>query len=131
MQSALVGEPHLSTLEQISPQAYIRFILCFGIPPYSTHYEAIQILRQGLKATAAEVPILNSLVVSVVDSKGRETKDVRHKDVAMLSIKDLTNSGLDFEKIRSEGFPSHVFDGEMLCSTGVFAAPGGDVSSAS
>ena len=86
MQNALVGEPHLSTLEQISPQAYIHFILCFGLPAFSTHYEVIQILRQGLKETAAEVPILNSLVVSVVDSKGRETKDVRHEDVAMLSV---------------------------------------------
>ena len=68
MQSALVGEPHLSTLEQISPQPYIRFILCFGLSASSTHYEVIQILRQGLKEIAAEVPILNSLVVLVCQS---------------------------------------------------------------
>ena len=67
---------------------------------------------------------MNNIVVSVVDSKERETKDLRYEDVTMLSVKGLMNRGLDFEKIRSDGFPSYVFDNELLCSTGVFTAPG-------
>ena len=67
-------EPHLSTSEQISPQTYVRFVLCLGITPDAGHDEITQILRQGLKATATEVPVLNSLIVSVTESNGRQAK---------------------------------------------------------
>ena len=99
-----MGEPHLSTLERISPRAYIRVILCFGLHSGSHCDVAIQILRQGLKATAAQVPILNNIVVSVVDAEGRETKGPRSENVAMLSGHDHMSSWLDVEKIRSQGF---------------------------
>ena len=127
MQRTPVSWPHLSTLEQISPQAYVRFILCFGLPSGFTHDGIAQILRQGLEATAAKITILNSLVVPVIDSNGRETKDLRQGDGTLFNVKDLTDSGLDFAQIRSQGFPSQVLDGEMLCSTGIFVASGAPV----
>ena len=118
---------HLSTLEQISPQAYTRFILCFGFGSGALHEDAAQILRRGLEAAAAEIPILKNIVVSVDDSRGRKTKGVRKDDVALFTVKDLTHDGLDFGNIQSQGFPSKVFDGELLCPTGVFAVPGSSV----
>ena len=127
MQNVSANEPHLSTLEQISPQAYIRFILCFGHHSAFPHDEATQILRQGLKATAAKIPVLNSIVVPVSDSNGRETQDLRQEEVTMFSVKDLRSTRLDFGEIRSQRFPSQLFDGEMLCRTGVFAVPGSRV----
>lgn len=127
MQCYSAEVPHLSTLEQISPQAYVRFILCFGLPSGFTHDELTQILRQGLEATAVEIPVLNCLIVSVTDSHGRETKDLLQGDGTMFSIKDLTCNEMEFGTIRSQGFPSHFFDGELLCPTDVFAAPGSPV----
>lgn len=127
MQRSSADIPHLSTLEQISPQAYVRFILCFRLPSGFTHDELTQILRQGLEATAVEVPVLSCLVVSVTDSHGRETKDLRQGDGTMFDINDLTGNGMDFGTIRSQGFPSQLFDGELLCPTGVFAVPGSPV----
>ena len=120
-------EPHLSTLEQISPQAYTRFILCFRLSSGVSPDEVIQTLRKGLEATAAEIPVLKSQVISVSGSNGRETKDLRQRNAAIFSVRKLADNGMDFEKIRSQGFPSHVFDGEMLCPTAVFAAPGSEV----
>lgn len=119
--------PHLSTLEQISPQAYTRFILCFVLPARCSHDAATDILRQGLEATAVNIPFLNSLVVPVTDSKGRETKSLRPDDISMFTVKNLIGTGLDFDEIRSRGFPSQVFDGEVLCPTGVFVVPGSPV----
>lgn len=127
MQRSSADVPHLSTLEQISPQAYVRFILCFGLPSGFTHDELTRILCQSLEATAAKIPVLNCLVVSVTDSHGRETKDLRQGDGTMFNVKDLTGNRMDFGTIRSKGFPSHFFDGELLCPTGVFAAPGSPV----
>ncbi len=124
MQDSLASQTHLSTLEQISPQSYTRFILCFGLESDFPHNEVTQILRQGLEATVATVPVLNSLVVSATDSKGREIKDIRPHDVAMFTVKDHTGKDLDFGEIRSRGFPGHIFDGDMLCPTGIFAVPG-------
>lgn len=118
------NDPHLSTLEQISPQAYVRFILCFKLQPGTLQNETTQILSDGLKATAATVPALKSLVVPVFDSSGRETKDLRRDDVAMFTAKDLTNSRLDYDDIKSQGFPNEIFVGELLCPTGLFAVPG-------
>ncbi|CAF9933357.1 hypothetical protein IMSHALPRED_009325 [Imshaugia aleurites] len=103
-------EPHLSTSEQISPQAYVRFVLCLGITPDAGHDEITQILRQGLKATATKVLVLNSLIVSVTESNGRQTKGAPRGD------------------IQSQGFPNQIFDGEMLRPTGVFAVPGSPVA---
>ena len=127
MQRSSADLPHLSTLEQISPQAYVRFILCFGLSSGFTHDELIQILRQGLEATAIEIPVLSCLVVSVTDSYGRETEDLRQGDGTLFNINDLTGNGMDFGTIRSRGFPSQLFDGELLCPTGVFAVPGSPV----
>lgn len=121
------NEPHLSKLEQISPQAYVRFILCFGIRSGVSHDDATQILRQGLRATASKVHVLNSLVVSVTDSNGKQAKDLRQDDIPMFTVKDLTNTRLVYGDIRSQGFPSHIFDGEMLCPTGRFAVPASPV----
>ena len=128
MQDFTAEEPHLSTLDQIAPQSYTRFILCFGLDSGLPHDEAIQTLMDGLKATADQIPALRSLVVSVTDSNGRETKDLRPGHVTMFNAKDLRSSWLDFGEIQRQGFPSHVFDGETLCPTGVWAVPGSPVA---
>lgn len=123
MEDSPANEHHLSTLEQISPQAYVRFILCFRLRSSTSHDQITQILRQGLELTAAEIALLNSLVVSVTDSSGRETKDLCQKPINLLTVQDLTSGTLNFEEIRSQGFPSKVFDGGLLCPTAVFAVP--------
>ena len=121
------NEPHLSELEQISPQAYVRFILCFGIRSGVSLDDATQVLRQGSRATASNVHVLNSLVVSVTDSNGNQAKDLRPDDLSTFTVKDLTNTRLAHGDIRSHSFPSHIFDGKTLCPTGVFAVPGSPV----
>ena len=123
MEDFPANEHHLSTLEQISPQAYVRFILCFRLRSGASHDQVTQILRQGLELTASKITFLNSMVVSGTDSNGRETKDLRQKNINLLTVKDLTKSSLNFEDIRSQGFPSKVFDGGLLCPTAVFAVP--------
>ena len=77
--------------------------------------------------TAAEIPVLKSVAVTVTDSNGRETKDLREADIDTFTVKDLTDTSLDYDVIRSQGFPSEVFDGEILCRTGVYAVPGSPV----
>lgn len=72
MQHSSANVPHLSTLEQNSAQAYIRFIFCFRLPLSFTYDEHTRILRQGLEATAAEIPASNSVIILVADSDGRE-----------------------------------------------------------
>ncbi|CAF9931337.1 MAG: hypothetical protein ALECFALPRED_004981 [Alectoria fallacina] len=123
MEDFPANEHHLSTLEQISPQAYVRFILCFRVRCGASHDQVTQILRQGLELTTAKITLLNGLVVSVTDSNGRETKDLRQNTISLLTVKDLRNSNLNFEEIRSQGFPSKVFDGGLLCPTAIFAVP--------
>ena len=118
------NEIHLSTLEQISPQGYTRFILCFRLQSGVPQEEVTRILRESLTTTAAKIRVLNSLVVTVTDSNGRETKDLRRAKIDLFTVKDLTSSSLNYDTIRSKGFPSKVFDGETLCRTGVFAVPG-------
>ena len=77
--------------------------------------------------TAAKIPVLKSVAVTVNDSNGRETKDLREAEFDMFTVKDLTNTSLDYDVIRSQGFPSQVFDGETLCRTDVYAVPGSPV----
>ena len=77
--------------------------------------------------TAAKIPVLNSVAVTVTDSNGRETRDLFQAGIDTFTVKDLTDTSLDYDAIRSQGFPSQVFDGETLCRTGVFAVPGSPV----
>ena len=127
MQDYSSNENHLSTLEQISPQAYTRVILCFRLQNGVTQEDVTQFLRESLITTAAKIPVLNSLAVTVTDSNGRQTKDLREAEIDKFTVKDLTGSSLDYGEIRSQGFPSQVFDGETTCRTGVFAVPGSPV----
>ena len=127
MQDNSSNENHLSTLEQISPQAYTRFILCFQLRNDVSHVEVTRILRESLATTAAKIPVLNSVAVTVTDSNGRETKDLRKAEFDTFIVKDLTDTSLKYDAIRSQGFPSEVFDGETLCRTGVFVVPGTQV----
>ena len=127
MQDHFSNETHLSTLEQVSPQAYTRLILCFRLQRGVPQEEVTRILRESLVTTAAKIPVLNSVAVTVTDSNGRETKDLRKAEFDTLIVKDLTDNSLDYDAIRSKDFPSQVFDGETLCRTGVFAVPGTQV----
>ncbi|KAM0797532.1 transferase family-domain-containing protein [Usnea florida] len=127
MQDYFSSENHLSTLEQISPQAYTRCILCFRLQSGVPQEDVTRILRESLMTTAGEIPVLNSVAVTVTDSNGRETKDVREAEFDTFTVKDLKNTSLDYDVIRSQGFPSQVFDGEALCRTGVYAVPGSPV----
>ena len=77
--------------------------------------------------TTAKIPSLNSVVVPVTDSNGRETRDLRLEEIDTFTVKDMTSTSLEYDVIRSQGFPSQVFDGETLCQTGVFAVPGSPV----
>ena len=127
MQDCSSNENHLSTLEQISPQAYVRCVLCFRLQSGVPHEEVTRILRESLIVTAAKNPVLNSVVVPVTDSNGRETRDLRREEIETFTVNDLTSTSLDYDAIRSQGFHSQVFDGETLCQTGVFAVPGSPV----
>ena len=127
MQDNSSNENHLSTLEQISPQAYTRCILCFRLQSGVPHEDVTRILRESLATTAAKIPALNSVAVTLIDSNGRETKDLRQAEIDLFTVKDLTHTSLDYDTIRSKSFPSQVFDGETLCRTGVFAVPGSPV----
>ena len=106
MQSSSVGEPHLSLLEQISPQAYVRFVLCFGLHSGSTHDEVIQALRSRPGSNSGPGSNLEQCCRFGGQSTLREGRPriSATKDEAMSSVKDLMSGGLDVEKIRSQGF---------------------------
>ena len=113
----------LSLLEQISPQAYTRFVLCFKIDSKSQTEKITSILQQALEATATSIPSLKRVAVPIEDHRGRKRYGTGHEDVKLLTVKNLIGDSWDYDSIRSQGFPALAFDGDVLHRTGIFADP--------
>ena len=114
----------LSTLEQISPQAYTRFVVCFRLDPRNRHEDVARILQEALNATASSIHLLTQAIISnhVVDGKKRTA--LINSDASILTINNLDDEDIwVYDGLRSRGFPASAFDGNVLFRTGIFADP--------
>ena len=119
-----LGEPRVSSLEQSSPPYWNRSLYCFKLEPDYKKEEIIRILREGLKATFADLPLLTGQLVPVDDEKQPGKKDVVPGGNEELFVNDLTSSSLDYDHLRANRFPLSTFDDETFWATPCMPAPG-------
>ena len=119
-----LGEPRVSSLEQSSPPYWNRSLYCFKLEPDSKKEEITRILREGLKATFAELPLLTGQLVPVDDEKQPGKKDVVPGGNEDLFVNDLTSSSLDYDHLKAHRFPLSTFDDETFWATPCIPAPG-------
>lgn len=119
-----LGEPRVSSLEQASPPYWNRSLYCFKLPSDYKKEEIIGILRQGLKATFSDLPVLTGQLAPVDDEKQPGKKDIIAGGNEELFVKDLTSSSLDYDHLKANRFPLSTFDDETFWATPCMPAPG-------
>lgn len=119
-----LGEPRVSSLEQSSPPYWNRSLYCFKLPSDYKKEEITGILRQGLKATFSDLPVLTGQLVPIDDEKQPGKKDVIPGGNEELFVKDLTSSSLDYDHLKANRFPLSTFDDETFWATPCMPAPG-------
>lgn len=119
-----LGEPRISSLEQSSPPYWNRSLYCFKLESHYKKEQIIGILREGLKATFADLPMLTGHLVPVDDVKQPGKKDVLPGGNEELFVKDLTSSALDYDRLKANRFPLSTFDDETFWATPCMPAPG-------
>lgn len=119
-----LGEPRVSSLEQASPPYWNRSLYCFKLPSDYKKEEIIGILRQGLKATFSDLPVLIGQLAPVDDEKQPGKKDIIAGGNEELFVKDLTSSSLDYDHLKANRFPLSTFDDETFWATPCMPAPG-------
>lgn len=119
-----LGEPKVSSLEQSSPPYWNRSIYCFKLESDYKQEEIIRILREALKATFLDLPVLTGQLVPVDDEKQPGKKDVVPGGNKELFVKDLTSSPLDYDHLKANQFPISTFDDETFWATPCMPAPG-------
>ena len=121
-----LGEPRVSSLEQASPPYWNRSLYCFKLHSDYKQEEIIDILREALKATFSDLPVLTGQMVPVDDEKQPGKKDVIPGGNEELFVKDLTSSSLDYDHLRANRFPLSNFDDETFWATPCFPSSPGD-----
>lgn len=106
----------LTLIDQIMPPAYTRMILCLSLPSGTDNPDIIRILRQGLKTTVSDIPILSGEVKWASSSKQKGLRAIHVGSHPELIIKDLTASHLGFADLHAEHFPPSELDGDVLCA---------------
>ena len=119
-----LGEPRVSSLEQSSPPYWNRSLYCFKLEPDYKKEEVTRILREGLKATFADLPVLTGQLVPVDDEKQPGKKDVFPGGNEELFVNDLTSSSLDYDHLRANRFPLSAFDDDIFWATPSMPSPG-------
>ncbi|SLM40163.1 hypothetical protein LPUS_01350 [Lasallia pustulata] len=98
------------------PPAYTRMILCFSLPSGTGILYAIHILRDGLRATVSDIPILSGEVKWACPSKQKGLRAIHVGRRPELVVKDLTASHLGFADLHATYFPPSELDGDILCA---------------
>ena len=119
-----LGEPRVSSLEQTAPPYWNRSLYCFKLPSNYKQEEITSILREGLKATFAELPVLTGQLVPLEDEKQPGKKDIVPGGNEELFVKDLTSTSLDYDHLKANQFPLSTFDDENFWATPIWPAPG-------
>lgn len=119
-----LGEPRVSALEQASPPYWNRSLYCFKLPSDYKKEEIISVIREGLKATFSDLPVLTGQVVPVDDEEQPGKKNIVPGGNEELFVKDLTSSSLDYDHLKTIRFPISKFDDETFWSTPNMPAPG-------
>ena len=119
-----LGEPRVSSLEQASPPYWNRSLYCFKLPSDYNKQELTGILREALKATFLDLPILTSQLVPLEDVKQPGKKDIVPGGNEELFVNDLTSSSLDYDHLKANRFPISSFDDEIFWATPCSPAPG-------
>lgn len=119
-----LAEPRVSSLEQASPAYWNRSLYCFKLPPDYKKEEITGVLRQALRATFSDLPILTGQLVPIDDEKQPGKKDVIPGGNEELFVKDLTSSALDYQHLKANGFPISEFDDETFWATPCMPGPG-------
>ena len=109
-------EAPLTLIDQMMPPAYTRMILCFSLPSSTDPAGIIRILRQGLKATVSDIPILSGEVKWAGSSKQKGLCAIHLGCHPELVVKDLTASHLGFSDLRANNFPPSELNGDILCA---------------
>ena len=119
-----LGEPRVSSLEQTAPPYWNRSLYCFKLEPNYKKEEITRILREALKATFADLPVLTGQLVPVDDVKQPGKKDVVSGGNEELFVKDLTSSSLLYDHLKANQFPLSTFYDETFWATPCMPAPG-------
>ena len=119
-----LGEPRVSSLEQASPPYWNRSLYCFKLPENYNKEKITSILREGLKATLLDLPVLRGQLVPLEDEKQPGKKDVVPGGNEELFVKDLTSASLDYDHLKANHFPISSFDDETFWATPCMPAPG-------
>ncbi|KAK8051667.1 hypothetical protein PG993_003052 [Apiospora rasikravindrae] len=109
----------LSPLDWLMPRTYIRQMLCFSASPSTSsspaasrnipgESEVAQTLRDGLAATAAEVPCLLSRVVGLTYPHGAVGLSRPYQSIEdMFDVRDVSQD-YSFTELKEKGFPPDV-----------------------
>lgn len=119
-----LGEPKVSALEQTSPPYWNRSLYCFKLPSDYKKEEIQGILREALKATFSDLPVLTGQLISVDDEKQPGKKDVTPGGNEELFVKDLTSTSLDYDHLKANRFPLSAFDDGTFWATPCMPGPG-------
>lgn len=119
-----LGEPKVSALEQTSPPYWNRSLYCFKLPSNYNKEEIEGVLREALKATFSDLPVLTGQLIPVDDEKQPGKKDVIPGGNEELFVKDLTSSSLDYDHLKANRFPLSTFDDETFWATPCMPGPG-------
>lgn len=119
-----LGEPRVSSLEQASPPYWNRSLYCFKLESDYKKEDITRILREGLRATFADLPILTGQLVPVDDEKQPGKKDIVPGGNEELFVKDLISSSLDYDHLKANRFPLSTFDDEIFWATPCMPGPG-------
>lgn len=119
-----LGEPKVSALEQTSPPYWNRSLYCFKLPSDYKKEEIQGILREALKATFSDLPVLTGQLISVDDEKQPGKKDVTPGGNEELFVKDLTSTSLDYDHLKANRFPLSAFDDGNFWATPCMPGPG-------
>ena len=117
-------EPRISALEQASPPYWNRSLYCFKLSPDYKQEEITAILREALKATFSDLPVLTGQLIPVDDEKQPGKKDVVPGGNEELFVKDLTSSSLEYDHLKANQFPLSTFDDETFWATPCLPGPG-------
>ena len=117
------GRVRVSSLEQASPAYWNRNIYCFKTQAGAQKEEIVRVLKDALKDTIMELPVLKAQMVPMQDEEQLGKQDIVAGGNEDLFVKDLTSSFPDYDQLCARRFPISLFDDETLWATPAFPSP--------
>ena len=108
------ASPNVATLEQISPRAWTRCILCFPLKPEQDDHSIIRLLGESLRATARDLPFLAGYIGEVSEKDGKRRLRWQAGLPPQLIVR---NHMFPYRQLQQKAFPISGM------SSGLFATP--------